>query len=170
MRILLSLLCLFGCFGNSLGQSNRVGTFTFTQKRSGHTAKVVFKARPFERSRHIVTRKQGCPIIDGRQPLGTDCNIPRVEIESINFFFDGKRVAVPQKLYSDCYEPTFDARNLAIKIGDDLQSVFVFMHGSDGAGVYDVAWVLRKNGQHARVSNAGGDCGFFNFDCGIDNR
>lgn len=54
---------------------------------------------------------------------------------------------------------------LAIKLGDDMKSVFVFLAAGDGAGVYDVIWVLRKDGHHARFTNSGGDCGFLNFDC-----
>jgi hypothetical protein len=55
-----------------------------------------------------------------------------------------------------------------VKFGEDARSVFVFMHGSDGAGVYDVIWVLRRDGRHSRFANAGGDCGLFNFYCGLN--
>jgi len=35
----------------------------------------------------------------------------------------------------------------------------------DFAGVYDVIWVLRKDGRHTRFTDSEGDCSFLNFDC-----
>jgi hypothetical protein len=85
----------------------------------------------------------------------------------LRLFFNGREVAVPRRLYSDCFDPSYGEGSLAVKFGDDPRTVFVFMHGSDGAGVYDVVWVLRRDGRHSRFANAGGDCGLFNFYCGL---
>lgn len=47
---------------------------------------------------------------------------------------------------------------LEIRFSDDMKALFVFLHAGDGAGVYDVVWVLRKNGSHTRFTDSGGDC------------
>ena len=105
--------------------------------------------------------------VDGRVAYGTDGGVPASEIESLRLFINGREVPSPRRLYSDCFNPSYGDGALAVKFGDDPQTVFVFMHGSDGAGVYDVVWVLRRDGRHSRFANAGGDCSLFNYDCGL---
>ena len=150
------------------------GTAEFTEKKGIHDVRLLFTSRRFKPSRHRIVRRNGCVVIDGQSPIGTDCGLPKVEIASMRLFLDGKRIPIPRRLYSDCYSPPFfkdyQARGimnkyLAIKFGDDMKSVFVFLAAGDGAGVYDVIWVLRKDGNHTRFTNSGGDCGFLNFDC-----
>jgi len=145
-------------------------SFRFVTKRGGHAARVVFKTRPFDPSAHRITKRKGCPRVDAREALGTDCNLPRLEITSFEFFFDGKRVPLPRSLYQDCYEPPFgngvgeDIQNyLAVRIGDDLKSVFVFMAGGDAAGSYQILWALKPDGNHSRFSGVCSDCGFIDF-------
>ena len=57
----------------------------------------------------------------------------------------------------------------AVRIGDDLKSVFIFMYGGDAAGSYQVLWVLRPDGKHSRFSGACADCGFIDFQSGFFN-
>jgi len=96
--------------------------------------------------------------------------MPVVEIASMRFYFDGKEVPVTKHLFTDCYNPDladYPAENFAIRFSDDMQGVFVFMSGSDGAGSYQVIWTLRKDGRHSRFSGACGDCGFIDFRSGF---
>jgi hypothetical protein len=152
-------------------------SFQFVSKNGGHEARVVFTTRPFDGSAHRITKQKGCPRIDGRAPLGTDCSMPRFEIASIDFSFDGKSVPVLKSLYQDCYEPPFKNKSggadipgyFAVRIGDDLKSVFIFMYGGDAAGSYQVLWVLRPDGKHSRFSGACADCGFIDFQSGFFN-
>src|SRR5205085_7956636 len=120
--------------------------------------------------------RHNCKLIDGREPLGTDCGIPRTEITEIKLYFDGIEIKVPRRLYSDCFEPPFSQKAIdekyinkyfAIRIGDDLQSAFAFMSGGDGAGSYQVVWVFKKDGRHARFSGSCPDCGFIDFQSGF---
>jgi hypothetical protein len=153
-----------------LSQSKRVGTFEFIERKNGHIAKVVFKTRAFTRASHrVVTSREGLiNKIDGRAPLGTDSGLPQIEIESLRLYIDGSEVPVAKSLYSDCYEPSFGVNSsFAIKFADKFESVFVFMHGSDAAGSYQVLWVLRKDGKHSRFSGACSDCGFIDFTSGF---
>jgi hypothetical protein len=180
MRTLVALLLVVFAGRGVLAQDekrtvvNPEGTAEFTERRGIHDIRLILTSRIFKPSRHLIGRAKGCVTIDGRAPLGTDCGLPKVEIASMRLFLDGKRIPIPRALYSDCYSPPFfkdyQARGimnkyLAIKFGDDMKSVFVFLAAGDGAGVYDVIWVLRRDGKHTRFTNSGGDCRFLNFDC-----
>jgi len=148
-------------------QAKKVGTFRFTEKRGMHAARLVFRTGAFERSKHKITYGKRLELtvlkVDGHMALGVDGNVPRVEIQSIDFFFDGKKVTVPRRLYADLYEPNLDKNYFATKIGDDESSLLVFMAGSDAAGGYQVIWVLRKDGRHSRFSTPCSDCDYTGF-------
>jgi hypothetical protein len=152
----------------------REGAAEFVTKKQNHTARIIFESKLLDPRKHKIRESGGCVTIDGHLPLGTDCGMPQVEIASMRFFFDGKEIPIPRKLYSDCYSPpyfkTYSDRGwidkyLNIKFSDDLRSVFLFLAAGDGAGVYDAIWVLRKDGTHTRFTNSGGDCSFLNFEC-----
>ncbi|MBZ5536838.1 MAG: hypothetical protein LAO31_12865 [Acidobacteriia bacterium] len=148
-------------------ESNNVGTFRFVEKVGGHTVRLLFTTAPFERSKHRITFRKRLDSrvleVDGREALGVDEDIPKVEIRSIKFQFDGRVVEVPRSLYADCFEPNFKKEYFAIKAGDDRKSLFVFMDASDGAGGYLVVWVLRSDGLHSRFSCPFSDCDYTRF-------
>ena len=138
-------------------QSERPETFQFQTKEGSHTARVVFRTRLFARARHWSTRVvRGQTMVDGRPAIGTDGNIPGVEIESMRFYFDGKEVRIPRRLYADCFDPNFGNDYVTLKFGRDLRGVIITMSGSDGAGGYQAIWRLRKDGQHGRSIIPGG--------------
>ena len=171
MRLVTATLLILVISAGSLAQNKRIGTFQFVEKKGNHTVRIIFRTRPFNRSKHRIASREGLVSkIDGRTPLGTDGNLPRIEIESIKLFIDGKEVPVPKRLYSDCYEPRFDLNeSFALKFGDSPDSVFVFMNGADAAGSYQVLWAFRKDGRHSRFSGACSDCGFLDFRSGFFN-
>ena len=180
MRVLVALvLAMFvGCGMYALGQDRHVvnpeGTAEFTERKGNHFARLILTSGKFTPSRHRIVRLNGCVVIDGRAPIGTDWGLPKVEIATMRLFLDGRKIHIPRRLYSDCYSPPFfkeyQRRDimknyLALKFSDDGNSLFVFLAGGDGAGVYDAIWLFRKDGHHARFTNSGGDCHFLNFAC-----
>jgi len=172
-----SILLIIG--SNAIAQSKAIGTFQSTNRRRNHQARIVFKTKPFQSSNHAITladqrylKRHQTTLsgtaalvtkIDGRDPLGVDGTIPRVEIRSVLLSFDGVQVQVPRRLYSDCYNPNFGKNYLATKFGDDGESLLVFMAGGDAAGSYQVIWVLRKDGHHSRFASACSDCDYTGF-------
>ena len=181
MRSILTLLALLLAAGDPVAQTklsrvNPEGTAAFTVRQGAHSAKLIFTSRIFVPAAHRIVRTKDCVTIDGRKPIGTDCGVPTVEIASMRLFLDGKEIVIPRRLYSDCYQPPRFGQskegsknnNVAIRFSDDLNAVFVFMAASDGAGVYDAIWILRKDGRHSRFTNSGEDCRFLNFDCRPD--
>src|SRR6266576_3463471 len=163
----------------AVGQRQNIGTFRFSDHNRNQTATLIVKTTAFVRSSHRIRfagpeylkkhNIQTNPLrdvsivtaIDGREEwLGTDGEIPRVEMASMVVSFRGKKVVVPRKQYSDCFEPTFLKNNFIAKLNDVGDTLFVFMAGSDGAGSYQVMWVLRKDGHHSRFVNNCSDCDY----------
>ena len=176
----LILLCLLVPF--SVYPQNRIGKTEIETSRGGHTAKVIFDVGKFEPLKHTIIGLDPCDDyrsvrIDGQYPLGTDCTLPIYDIQEMVLIFDGIKVEIPPKLYSNCYHPPFPRSDnsisdyLAIKIGDDLHSIFIFMDGGDAAGQYQVIWVLRPDGKHSKFTTGPcPDCSFIKFDSGFDDR
>jgi hypothetical protein len=171
-RTTLALVSLLTFALSPSARAHDIGSFRFEARQGAHRATLILKTKAFDPSRHRVKLKKVGELllmtVDGRVALGAEDGTPSVEIESFRFVLDGREVRVPRRLYSDCFDPSTEAGGLALKFGQDAGSVFVFMQGSDGAGVYDVVWVLRADGRHSRWANEGGDCSLFNFYCGLD--
>ena len=171
MRKTLTLAALLTLAFNASAQTRGVGTFRSSGREGPNKATVILKTKNFDASkRRVRVVKEGELLVtkvDGRVAYGTDGGVPAIEIESLRLLINGREVPIPRRLYSDCFNPSYGDGALAVKFGDDQQTVFVFMRGSDGAGVYDVIWALRGDGRHSRFANAGGDCRLFNYDCGL---
>jgi len=151
MRLTSAMLLVLVISAGVFAQSTGTRTFQFEKKEGSHTARVVFRTKVFARAGHRSTKVvRGQTMVDGRPAIGTDGNIPGVEIDSMKFYLDGKEIRIPSRLYADCFEPNFGNDYVTLKFGRDLQSVTISMSGSDGAGGYQVVWRLRKNGQHRR--------------------
>lgn len=138
-------------------QSKKIATFEFEKKAGSHVARVVFGTRRFTRAGHRSTRVVlGQTMVDGRPAIGTDGNIPGVEIDSMRFYLDGNEIKIPRRLYADCFDPNFGDDYVTLEFGREFRSVVITMSGSDGAGGYQAVWRLRKDGQHRRSIIPGG--------------
>jgi hypothetical protein len=157
MRATSATLLVLVIFTGAFAQPKRVGTFQFEKKQGPHTARVVFRTRTLARARQRVTGVgQGQTMVDGRPAIGTDGNIPAVEIVSMRFYLDGKEIKIPERLYADCFDPNFGNEHVTLKFGPAFRSVIVSMSGSDGAGGYQAIWRLRSDGRHDRSIVPGG--------------
>jgi hypothetical protein len=137
-------------------QPQRIRTFRFEKEEGPHKARVVFHTRLFARKAHrSVGVVRGQTMVDGQPAIGTDGNMPGVEIDSMRFYLDGKEIKVPRRLYADCFDPKFGNNYVTLKFGSDPRTVIISMSGSDGAGGYQAIWTLRKDGRHRRSIVAG---------------
>src|SRR5260370_36539937 len=104
------------------GQGRNIGTFRLSDRNQNQAAILIVKTKPFVRSSHRIKfaspeylKKHEIHVnpnsdvsmvqaIDGRTDwLGTDGEIPSVEITSMTVSFGGKKIIVPRSLYSDCF-------------------------------------------------------------------
>ena len=162
----IAIISLLLILPNSVhAQNQTVGTFSFEDRNGNQIAKLAVRTRAFDPSRHTLTiadldTAKLITKVDGRAPLGTDGTIPRVEITSMIVSFSGKKIVVPPSLFADCFNPNFYKDAAAVKLSDSGDSLLVFMAGSDGAGSYQIMWILRKDGRHSRFINDCSDCDF----------
>jgi len=173
-RVLLGLFIILSglvCFLHGQQGKNQTAApaeRVFEAKKGGHRARLAIRTRPFSRDTHRIEQSQdGGFLVDGKVALGTDGGIPKIEIERMDLVFDGKTVAIPAELYRDVFEPKLIEKHFAIRLGDDLASLFVFLGGSDGAGSYQLLWVFRRDGNHSRFSVPCPDCQFIDFENGV---
>ena len=170
-------LIILSAVATGFGQN--VGTFRFADTNRNQTATLVIRTKPFLAAHHRISfanasylKKHNIQtnplrdvsivtsIDDRREWFGTDGEIPRVEIVSMGVAFGTKKFLVPRKLYADCFNPTFHKNNFIAKLNDATDTLFVFMAGSDGAGAYQIMWVLRNDGRHSRFVHNCSDCDF----------
>ena len=138
-------------------QSKKVETFRFEKKTGSHVARVIFRTRKFTRAGHRSARVvRGQTMVDGRPAIGTDGNIPGVEIASMRFYLDGREIKIPRRLYADCFDPNLGNDYVTLEFEREFRGVVVKMSGSDGAGGYQAIWRLSKDGQHHRSIIPGG--------------
>jgi hypothetical protein len=151
MKTLIAVAILFFSLTNTLAQSKRIGAHQFHKSKGNHTARIVIRNEPFDSLKHKIgyDESSGMNLVDGRVAYGAEA-VPRTQIKSIAFYFDGQRVNVPRWLYADCYNPNLEPGYVKLRFGRDGQTIFVTMDGADGAGAYIVVWALRQNGRHTR--------------------
>jgi hypothetical protein len=151
MKPTLAILLLLMYAAGGVAQSSRLGTFEFEKTQAGHRAVVTFRTRTFKPRNHRILKDASYQTrIDGRLARGTDGNVPNIEISRMSFWLNGREIAIPKSLYSDCFEPNLERSYVKIRFRDNFQSVVVSISGSDGAGGYQVRWQLRSNGHHSR--------------------
>ncbi|RZJ73607.1 hypothetical protein [Flavobacterium sp.] len=90
----------------------------------------------FQNNNAIVTE------IDGAKFFGTDGNIPKREYQSIKITIDGKPIELPKTAFRDLYEPTL--HNTRANYDETNDILYVHSSNSDGAGGYDVVWIVEK--------------------------
>ena len=128
MKNLIAVSILLFGFTNTLAQSKRIGAYQFQKSKSNHTVRIVIRNEPFDSSKHKVgyDENTGKNLVDGRVAYGAEA-VPRTQIKSIEFYFDGMKIKVPSWLYADCYNPNLESEYVNVRFSRDLQSVLVTM-------------------------------------------
>ena len=91
--------------------------------------------------------------IDGYQIFGADGNIPRRQYKSIKVKINKTEIELLNIALKNLYEPnlanhqaTYDEKN---------DTLYIFSMNSDGAGSYEVIWVIEKNKFKERIEAYG---------------
>lgn len=118
------------------------------QGYSGNEFTFEYKLSDFDSTNRIVDRHDGkwVTAIDGRPVWGTDGDFPRTKVDDIKVKIEGQEIKIHKIFYGDIYECD---NNLSIfKNGE---TYFVHQWNSDGAGAYEIVWVLDKEGLKQRL-------------------
>jgi hypothetical protein len=115
---------------------------------SGKDFKFEYQLSDFDSTNKIIDKQDGkwVTAIDGRPAWGTDGNFPRTQVANIKVIIDGQEIKIHKVFYSDIYE--CDNRLTIYKNGS---TYFAHQWNSDGAGAYEIVWVLSKNGLKQRL-------------------
>lgn len=115
--------------------------------------------RPFDRTKHRLTflphiKEQVLIKVDGVSPSGVDGRIPDEEIEFFHIKHGGKVFEVPHSVYRSLFEPHFGSGHDNLAVQSEAETITVTFSGGDGAGGYDVKWVINlETGQGTRYLN-----------------
>ena len=148
MKRLALLIALLLSFSTALAQSKRTGTFRFHARTSGHSVSVVFRVKPFTSGKPVYNPNIGV-MVNGRKAHGAE-STPESEVASMTVTFDRRKIRIPRHLYSDCLDPNLRDNPVTIRFVRNFTAVRITIGGSDGAGGYDVTWVVPKNGRTTR--------------------
>lgn len=103
-------------------------------------------------------------LIDNKPFWGTDGGIPKEKIKSIVFEHMKYQMNLPDNAIDDLFEPNFCTKNRQTGIttfhckvyrSDDKRRVYVYMVNGDGAGGYEVTWVIQDSKYYTRVVDYG---------------
>lgn len=148
-------------------EKNAKKSVVIKHKLDGNVVKVVAKLKKFDLEGHVLNEGDFIRTIDGQKILGGDGGFARsnleksYEFETLNVYLNKKEMPIDKKFYTNCIDPIISDDRFFVTLGDDLQSVFIFMQGSDAAGTYEVVWVFRSDGHHSRITYTTGDISIF---------
>ena len=91
--------------------------------------------------------------IDGSQIFGADGNIPRRQYKSIKVKLDKTIIELPNIALKNLYEPNLENHQANYDEKNDI--LYISSMNSDGAGSYEVIWVIEKNKFKERIEAYG---------------
>ncbi len=102
----------------------------------------------FDSRDRIIDRHEGQWItaIDGRHVWGTDGGLPTTQISNVDAIVEGQRININEAFYIDLFEC-----NSGFFIRKNGDTYFVYQENSDGAGFYEIVWVLTRDGLKQRL-------------------
>lgn len=85
-------------------------------------------------------------VINGRNIYGNDFSSPGKQVKDILVYIDGKRIPIHKVFFEDIFECSNEFK--VYKVGE---SFIVNQWNSDGAGAYELTWVIDKSGVKQRL-------------------
>lgn len=106
-----------------------------------------YELGPLDVSNKYIEKEKGyVATIDGMYLWGTDGNMPRIEVKAMNVVLRSKEININRFFYSDIFECSNNFN--VYKRGD---TYIVYQQNSDGAGSYELVWVINKDGLQQRL-------------------
>lgn len=118
---------------------------------------IELKEESFNKKNHQLTfHKKYTSIltkIDDSKIFGTDGNIPKRQYQSISIVIKGQQIALPKTALKNLFEPTLDNSRANYDEVNDI--LYIYSSNSDGAGSYEVIWVIKKKQFKYRIEAYG---------------
>jgi hypothetical protein len=91
--------------------------------------------------------------IDNLQIFGTDGNIPKREYKSINIEINNVKMKLPSIALKNLYEPSLYNSKASYDEKNDI--LYIISSNSDGAGGYEIIWIIEKKKYKYRIEAYG---------------
>ncbi|HLP51277.1 MAG TPA: hypothetical protein VK154_10365 [Chitinophagales bacterium] len=157
----------------------KLAGYTCNSEQSSFTSKtqfddtivICFKTRKFNAADHKVDLNdtvfkyihnekridyfKGKNLIDGEYAYGIDGNEPRVEFHFIEIIWGKHWLEIPEKAYKNLFDAHLCKNYIPVEayITNNGKLLFVYFHGSDGAGAYTAKLVFNRKRYVTRVIN-----------------
>jgi hypothetical protein len=92
--------------------------------------------------------------IDSKFFWGTDGEVPKEVITSVEVSINGAKVSIPKIAFDDLYGPHWG--NVNICYGPE-KTLYIRMDNSDGAGAYTIIWVIKDSKYYSRYIDDSND-------------
>lgn len=97
--------------------------------------------------------------IDGKLFWGTDGTVPKTKVHSLKVSLDGVHVPIPESEVDGLYNPNFGCNRVFcynfVYQSKDKKRIYIRMDNSDGAGFYQVIWIIQEGKYLTRVIDRG---------------
>lgn len=80
--------------------------------------------------------------INGKRFWGTDGDIPKKVYKFIKVTMRNKTIELPLDSFEDLFEPSFFNTKINYNKKDDI--LYIYSSNSDGAGSYEIVWIIEK--------------------------
>lgn len=109
--------------------------------------KVEITETKFNKTKHVLKFLKGnsgiLETINNLRILGTDGEIPKREYKSIDLEIKNIKTEIPNNALQNLYEPTLE--NTEANYDEINDILYIQSSNSDGAGGYEVLWIIEKN-------------------------
>ncbi len=127
--------------------------------------KVVIKTTRFDKSKHKLQYIDKYLVkIDNKPFWGTDGEIPAEAIKSVEITNGATRFMIPKSAINDLFNPNLCRRtknnnkpdcSTSVYISNDRKRLYITMLNSDGAGGYEITWIIQDKTYLMRVIDYG---------------
>lgn len=125
-------------------------------KLGDENIKIEISGTNFIRKKHKLTFYKNTDQLDKIDDLpifGTDGNIPKKEYKSINIEINNEKIRLPNIALKNLYEPNLLFAGANYDEKNDI--LYIYSSNSDGAGSYEVIWVIEKKKFKERIEAYG---------------
>lgn len=115
--------------------------------------KVIITTGNFDKSkRNILYIDKYVVKIDNKPFWGTDGGLPTKTIKSVQAIIGKDTIPIPKSKFNDLYNPNLSG---TVYISSDKSRLYIYMINSDGAGGYEVTWIIQNKKYLRRVIGYG---------------
>ncbi len=138
-------------YKNLVDNNKRKNNMESIEIRDVGRYKVIIKYKKFDKTKYklkFYDKKQKTLIkVNNKEYYGTDGSIPNTEIASISFFELDQEYSFPLAQYNLLFNPHLgnEFYSSIFSIKENPLSVEIELGGGDGAGSYEVNWIIFKN-------------------------